>query len=333
MGGTTFDHYQDGTKVEHAFAEAVTQARHEHGHGGYSGTMAEKTDCVVITRTPMSSAEAYALAEKLTEADDPRISDKWGPAGAIPVITGKRTIQVQIPEGYNDEWSFRERKPSDTALALLKAKKLLKRGEKVVDLHLTSYSQVDVGYGAPQRRQKFKNGTALVTIQDALAPTERSVKVSFIHPGKVDHNNTAEWEPVVRAKTKLGENEKIIRVRIAAADGVCKTTVDSNSKVKAQVRYVIPNTKFAKWEDGFDTQAQARAAAVDIAENAPTVGWNAIEELKVIGVTLREDGTPLVTVKRETKKTLAVAEVTILKTPPRPNAQPDGWLFFGWASC
>jgi hypothetical protein len=94
MGAMTFEQYADGADPQVAFGSAREDALYEHGHGGYSGTLAEKDDYVIITRRPMTEAEATALAGELMDRDDPRISDKWGPAGAIPVKAATRTIEV-----------------------------------------------------------------------------------------------------------------------------------------------------------------------------------------------------------------------------------------------
>ncbi|MFJ4010969.1 hypothetical protein [Streptomyces sp. NPDC090026] len=98
MGAYEFTNYQDGTDVQQAFDTAVEQAQYEYGHGGYTGTLAEKTSYTVITETPMLEAEAEAYAAKLLSDDDPRVRDKWGPAGAIPVLTDRRRVRVTIPD-------------------------------------------------------------------------------------------------------------------------------------------------------------------------------------------------------------------------------------------
>jgi len=67
-----------------AFSEAVADARHEYGHGGYTGTLAEKNKCVFISKVK-TQKEATDLADKLIDDCDERIDDKWGPAGAIEV--------------------------------------------------------------------------------------------------------------------------------------------------------------------------------------------------------------------------------------------------------
>jgi hypothetical protein len=94
-----------GTNIEEAFRAAVEEARYEHGHGGYTGTLAEKDEYTIITNTLMSPTEAVALAEKLLQDNDRRVSDKWGPAGAIPVKSReRRQMEVPIPPGvYTSE--------------------------------------------------------------------------------------------------------------------------------------------------------------------------------------------------------------------------------------
>jgi hypothetical protein len=52
------------------------------GHGGYTGTIAEKNSFKVVSNTVYESyQEAYNYAESLI--DDSRVSDKWGPAGCL----------------------------------------------------------------------------------------------------------------------------------------------------------------------------------------------------------------------------------------------------------
>jgi hypothetical protein len=85
MGATTFSTVARGSTAQQAFDRAVAQARHEYGHGGYTGTIAEK-DCFVMLNFPtppptITDAENYA--RELIHNRDPRVDDKWGPAGCI----------------------------------------------------------------------------------------------------------------------------------------------------------------------------------------------------------------------------------------------------------
>ncbi|MFI7641865.1 hypothetical protein [Nonomuraea sp. NPDC049400] len=86
MGATPFTTGpQQGATAKEAFDAAVEQARYDYGHRGYTGTIAEKDDFVIVASEPMPETEATALADQLLRADNPRILDKWGPAGAIPI--------------------------------------------------------------------------------------------------------------------------------------------------------------------------------------------------------------------------------------------------------
>lgn len=97
MGAYDFATYQDGTDPAQAFRDAVEAAQREHGHGGYTGTIAEKYSYRIATDTPMTEDAAEDYAYQLLAADDCPFSDKYGPAGAIPVLTDRRQITITIP--------------------------------------------------------------------------------------------------------------------------------------------------------------------------------------------------------------------------------------------
>lgn len=88
MGAMTFFTTGSGAGVRPAFLEARERAAWEHGHGGYTGTLAEKGEYVVIQAEPLPLQEAAELGQKLIDEQDPRIDDKWGPAGAIAIGEG-----------------------------------------------------------------------------------------------------------------------------------------------------------------------------------------------------------------------------------------------------
>ena len=83
MGAETFEDIGQGKDLNEAFTTATEESRHWNGHGGYTGTLAEKHDFVIIEAKPMKQDEAEKLASELIEKEDRRIDDKWGPAGAI----------------------------------------------------------------------------------------------------------------------------------------------------------------------------------------------------------------------------------------------------------
>lgn len=86
MGAEVFFDEVSGETAKEAFNEAVRQARYNFGHAGYTGTIAEKDDFVVLPciegKTPIQSANEYL------EKRDKRVTDKWGPAGCVKTETG-----------------------------------------------------------------------------------------------------------------------------------------------------------------------------------------------------------------------------------------------------
>lgn len=91
MGADTFMITVSGKTAEAAFASALAAARYMNGHGGYTGTIAEKQSFVMIDVPRGEDARAYA--RKLIDDADVRIDDKWGPAGCIKLGAGKDDSQ------------------------------------------------------------------------------------------------------------------------------------------------------------------------------------------------------------------------------------------------
>ena len=87
MGAEIFFQVGKRATADKAFREAREQAAWEHGHGGYTGTLAEKSDFVMI-RCP-EGVDPRKYADDLVNNDDPRIDDKWGPAGCIKLEEGR----------------------------------------------------------------------------------------------------------------------------------------------------------------------------------------------------------------------------------------------------
>lgn len=81
MGADIFYHEAKGDNAFEAFNSAVEEACWNHGHGGYTGSIAEKSEFVIIPLP--KDCDPYKYAEKLIGDEDERIDDKWGPAGCI----------------------------------------------------------------------------------------------------------------------------------------------------------------------------------------------------------------------------------------------------------
>lgn len=86
MGAEQFFNVGKGATAEKAFWAAIEKANYDHGNSGYTGTLAEKSEFVMIGEAA-NLEHARAMAEKLLADNDDRIEDKWGPAGCIR-ITG-----------------------------------------------------------------------------------------------------------------------------------------------------------------------------------------------------------------------------------------------------
>lgn len=100
MGAETFTTLGRGNNVADAFVAAHTQAQYDYGHAGYTGTIAEKFEYHVISKDPLPPDDAFALAEKLIDKQDPRIDDKWGPAGAIRILTDNPSEETWLFFGW-----------------------------------------------------------------------------------------------------------------------------------------------------------------------------------------------------------------------------------------
>ena len=104
----TIDRYKDANE---AFVKLVKDAQYYHGHGGYTGTIAEKGSFVMITPPPRKNP--YKFAYELIDNGDHRVNDKWGPAGCIELkgkwlkelreknnLKGKRGIKAFLFFGW-----------------------------------------------------------------------------------------------------------------------------------------------------------------------------------------------------------------------------------------
>jgi hypothetical protein len=86
MGARNFMIQVKGRTPKEAFHTAVEDNRYEFGHGGYTGTIAEKD---TFTMIPLPEGQdPVRFAEGLIDSEDKRVSDKWGPAGCIKVSEG-----------------------------------------------------------------------------------------------------------------------------------------------------------------------------------------------------------------------------------------------------
>jgi hypothetical protein len=89
VGALVFYEMSAGQTAEKAFANAVAEARREYGQSRFTGQVCEKREYVMVTHDLLTPEQAQAMAEELIDKRDPRIDDKWGPAGCIELTSGK----------------------------------------------------------------------------------------------------------------------------------------------------------------------------------------------------------------------------------------------------
>jgi hypothetical protein len=91
MGACDFYNFAKGETAKEAFNSVVDRARYEYGHGGYTGTIAEKSSFVKVGKVKTENEASKLAMQMMDDDDDRRVSDKWGPAGCI---------EVEEPHGY-----------------------------------------------------------------------------------------------------------------------------------------------------------------------------------------------------------------------------------------
>jgi hypothetical protein len=110
MGSVTFETLAFGETADEAFSNAVEDAKHMHGHDGYTGTIAEKSSFEVIPEQEHHGKQKRRYAHQLLEDGDERIQSKWGPAGAIDCSGTKGAKRYREQHGlkgkHGDVWLF-----------------------------------------------------------------------------------------------------------------------------------------------------------------------------------------------------------------------------------
>jgi hypothetical protein len=87
MGAAQFVTPGKGKTAGEAFQKAVEQACHFYGHSGYTGTIAEKISFIEL-KCP-EDKDPFDYVSDLLDNDDPRIDDKWAPAGCVKIKDGE----------------------------------------------------------------------------------------------------------------------------------------------------------------------------------------------------------------------------------------------------
>lgn len=90
MGAEQFSVVAEGNSAREAFRSAVEEAAYESGHGGYTGTIAEKSDFKIFDVSAefledLKSGEQSRYEHKYWK----QVEDKWGPAGCFALGDNK----------------------------------------------------------------------------------------------------------------------------------------------------------------------------------------------------------------------------------------------------
>jgi hypothetical protein len=96
MGAQSFMVRQSGSTLSEAFQSAVNQAQWDYGHGGYTGSIAEKDDVrevrtpkILMTDDDKIGWASSLLHEEIADSQWEWINDKWGPAAALRLSSGE----------------------------------------------------------------------------------------------------------------------------------------------------------------------------------------------------------------------------------------------------
>ena len=312
MGAEAFTELQHGTDAKQAFHEAASDASYESGSGGYTGTIAEKSSFVVISDTPMWLDEAQRLAEKLLDVNDPRISDKWGPAGAIAVCTPHRTVKCVVEGSPKSDWD-----------ALVAQAVRLNRGERLISwwasgLAVSTLAKVTRNVEAKVSRPAY--GT------EATDTVILKLQGSFKNKWELD----AELRRLAEEKVAKKSGVTVLSSRVL--ETTLKTKIATTTGTKLLTRYIIrTNGDSGSFDKGFKTLAEAKAKAKELAAKPMGPYDSSPKTYTVEAVTRSEEGGALFTASQEILGTTATVEVKYVKSR-KEAPETNAWLFFGWAS-
>ena len=310
MGATTFVTYSPGRAVREAFSSAISDAHFASGHGGYSGTVAEKGSFVVISELPLWRADAEKLAYDLIDSGDLRINDKWGPAGAIAVCHDNRAVVINVHANSMDK--------AEKA-ALVAAEDLLAPGESVVTVRSpNSWHSNQTSFDIEVEIRKAAAGRL-----------ERSDFRVRVDGSSNDSRFSDLVDTAVAKKLRVKSTDIVRNVRTTgvAAGSLRIDTANSKNKV---TRYLVHHSARRSQHDRFETGFATKAEAVAYAKQLLRAGRGG-ESASIATATRSEEGTGLVSLYSSAGYSDVVGEATIVRGVGQPDSV-DGWVFFGWAS-
>jgi len=307
--------YAPGAVLSEAFADAVAQARHEHGHGGYSGTVAEKTSVNALSAKVRWLDDAYDEAARLLDLDDDAVVfDKWGPAAALPVAVPTSTQVVHVAGSH----------PVASDWVAVAAQALGRSGSRVESATVCSCVR-DHAAGV------LRDVQLAVTLRrpEAGRVTRREVRVVVDAAA-----GTAEFHGQLRQavtdKLRLSPQDCLGPLKVSRTES--KWAARHTTAKGRSTRYVIVgDARHNRFDTGFATMAEAKARLKELAAGPhPRVGDRAVYAVEA--VTRATDGSPLAELTRTLVSTRVCVTATVYRGCTEPTVA-DGWLLFGITSC
>lgn len=225
MGSNSFTEYKQGDDMMKAFQQAVADARYEHGSGGYTGSIAEKSSVRLVSSIAVPLHEAEEMASR--ELEDYGKWDKWGDAGAIRVRLGKTTYEsrevsfkLRIPQGIT---------PEAVKAACIKALRL-KKNESVRGWNFRTASVANMKTVTDNLSSKVPSSTMYeVRINSrvlAKCKTVAEARAAAVEAAATNHDQEV---TVVGVVSRDSEPMAKYRSRVVKGDYVCQVMVDIES--------------------------------------------------------------------------------------------------------
>lgn len=139
------------------------------------------------------------------------------------------------------------------------------------------------------------------------------------------------------AKAARVEDDCLKAFELFGEPAVRSTVTTTATKGPTQTRYFVIDSRDGRipsWNDGYVSQAAARAAISDAGRN-PSDRFASELTFNVIAMTRRASGEPLVTGTLIRKTVEATFRIKTRKrvAPERHGSTQHGWYFYGWAAC
>jgi hypothetical protein len=184
---------------------------------------------------------------------------------------------------------------------------------------------------------------------DAMSTWEPTQAVAIVAETAAEYEHTGTHHVTLTLPGATYNDPSALRAAIAADLGISPDDIEhyrvhfdatatakvtaAATKGKAETRYfclVTGTDRMPKWEDGWPTQAEARAALPTLLARSFD-GFPSVEA-EIVSMTRRVSGEALVTATVAAKTVTATLVVTThrLVKPATRGTEQAGWYFYGW---